>query len=139
MGLSIYGYSLGYAAAQGKTDEKSTAKNFKQRLVDGTSRSIILIIAIAIVASIFLGGKLPSIRFGFNLFSLFWSRIHIFKRFSGPQHEISPEDIDVCFDDVKGCDEAKQELQDIVEFLMNPDKFSALGGKLPKGVLLSGM
>ena len=39
---------------------------------------------------------------------------------------------------MKGCDEAKQELQDIVEFLMNPDKFSALGGKLPKGVLLSG-
>ena len=31
------------------------------------------------------------------------------------------------FDDVKGCDEAKQELQEVVEFLMNPDKFSALG------------
>merc|ERR1712083_183264 len=42
------------------------------------------------------------------------------------------------FDDVKGCDEAKQELRDVVEFLMNPDKFSALGGKLPKGVLLVG-
>lgn len=120
MGLSIYGYSLGYAAGQGKTDEKSTGKNFKQKLVEGTSRSLILIISLALVAAIFLGGKLPSIRF------------------SGPQHEISPEDIDVCFDDVKGCDEAKQELQDIVEFLMNPDKFSALGGKLPKGVLLSG-
>merc|ERR1712223_2239419 len=32
----------------------------------------------------------------------------------------------------------KKELQEIVEFLMNPDKFSKLGGKLPKGVLLSG-
>ena len=42
------------------------------------------------------------------------------------------------FDDVKGCDEAKKELQEIVEFLMNPEKFSKLGGKLPKGVLLSG-
>ena len=139
MGLSIYGYSLGYAAGQGKTDEKSTGKNLKQKLVEGTSRSLILIISIALVAAIFLGGKLPSIRFVFNLFSHFWLHIHIFKRFSAPQHEISPEDIDVCFDDVKGCDEAKQELQDIVEFLMNPDKFSALGGKLPKGVLLSGM
>ena len=58
--------------------------------------------------------------------------------FGGATNEIAPEDIDVRFDDVKGCDEAKQELQDIVEFLMNPDKFSALGGKLPKGVLLSG-
>jgi len=53
-------------------------------------------------------------------------------------NEISPEDIEVTFDDVKGCDEAKQELQDIVEFLMNPDKFSSLGGKLPKGCLLVG-
>merc|ERR1712002_646689 len=53
-------------------------------------------------------------------------------------NEISPEDIDVTFDDVKVCDEAKQELQDIVEFLMNPDKFSSLGVKLPKGCLLVG-
>ncbi len=42
------------------------------------------------------------------------------------------------FSDVHGCDEAKEELQDLVEFLRNPDKFSSLGGKLPKGVLLVG-
>jgi len=35
-------------------------------------------------------------------------------------------------------DEAKQELQDIVEFLRNPDKFTNIGAKLPKGVLLVG-
>lgn len=61
-----------------------------------------------------------------------------FLRVSRGSNEISPEDIDVSFDDVKGCDEAKQELQEVVEFLMNPDKFSALGGKLPKGCLLVG-
>ena len=53
-------------------------------------------------------------------------------------NEIVPEDIQVRFDDVKGCDEAKHELQNIVESLMNPEKISALGGRLPKGVLLSG-
>ena len=42
------------------------------------------------------------------------------------------------FSDVHGCDEAKEELQELVEFLKNPEKFSALGGKLPKGVLLVG-
>lgn len=35
-------------------------------------------------------------------------------------------------------EEAKQELRDVVEFLKNPDKFAAVGGKLPKGVLLVG-
>lgn len=56
----------------------------------------------------------------------------------GNQVEVDPEDIHVTFDDVKGADEAKQELKDVVEFLKNPDKFSTLGGKLPKGVLLVG-
>ncbi|KAH7952543.1 hypothetical protein HPB52_023878 [Rhipicephalus sanguineus] len=53
----------------------------------------------------------------------------------GTTNEVMPEDIDVTFDDVKGVDEAKQELQEIVEFLKNPEKFSSLGGKLPKGML----
>nr|CAD7193917.1 unnamed protein product [Timema douglasi] len=56
----------------------------------------------------------------------------------GNQVEVDPEEIHVCFNDVKGADEAKQELKDVVEFLKNPDKFSTLGGKLPKGVLLVG-
>ncbi len=44
----------------------------------------------------------------------------------------------VTFDDVAGIDEAKDELDEIVEFLRNPQKFSRLGGKIPKGALLVG-
>ena len=44
----------------------------------------------------------------------------------------------VTFDDVAGIDEAKEELQEIVEFLRHPQKFSRLGGQIPKGALLVG-
>jgi len=44
----------------------------------------------------------------------------------------------VTFDDVAGVDEAKEELKEVVEFLKEPDKFIALGARIPKGVLLVG-
>ena len=44
----------------------------------------------------------------------------------------------ITFADVAGCDEAKDELQEIIEFLKDPRKFSRLGGRLPKGALLVG-
>src|SRR5690606_37438096 len=44
----------------------------------------------------------------------------------------------VTFSDVAGCDEAKEELGEIVHFLAEPDKYTLLGGKVPKGVLLVG-
>src|SRR5258708_5709640 len=44
----------------------------------------------------------------------------------------------ITFADVAGCDEAKEELREIIEFLKDPAKFQRLGGKIPKGVLLYG-
>ena len=48
------------------------------------------------------------------------------------------EKSDITFDDVAGVDEAKEELQELVEFLKNPAKFRRLGGRIPRGTLLVG-
>jgi len=51
---------------------------------------------------------------------------------------VESSDQKVTFADVAGIDEAKEELTEIVDFLKNPDKYAKLGGKIPRGVLLSG-
>jgi cell division protease FtsH len=48
------------------------------------------------------------------------------------------KDVKVSFDDVAGVDEAKDELSEVVEYLRRPEKFTRLGGKIPKGILLVG-
>jgi ATP-dependent metalloprotease len=61
------------------------------------------------------------------------------RKVGGPANkEARPELQTQRFSDVHGCDEAKEELRELVEFLRNPDRFNNLGGKLPKGVLLTG-
>ncbi|KAF2165351.1 hypothetical protein M409DRAFT_67211 [Zasmidium cellare ATCC 36951] len=73
------------------------------------------------------------------VFTLLVEATGVLKKVGGAQNaEAKPELQNTRFTDVHGCEEAKEELQELVEFLKAPEKFSTLGGKLPKGVLLVG-
>uniref|UniRef100_A0A8D3BNY5 YME1 like 1 ATPase n=1 Tax=Scophthalmus maximus TaxID=52904 RepID=A0A8D3BNY5_SCOMX len=62
-----------------------------------------------------------------------------FRTTTGLDSAVDPVQMkNVTFEHVKGVEEAKNELQEVVEFLKNPQKFTVLGGKLPKGILLVG-
>jgi cell division protease FtsH len=82
-----------------------------------------------------------------SLLVLFWS--FIFRRMgnlgqnmmsfgSSKARLVADRDTGVTFDDVAGCDEAKYELEEVVNFLRNPDHYKTLGAKIPKGILLVG-
>lgn len=76
---------------------------------------------------------------GIIVLSLFAETTNVFKKVgAGKSAEVRPEQQKTRFSDVHGCEEAKEELQDVVDFLKNPDKYNKLGGRLPKGVLLVG-
>ena len=55
--------------------------------------------------------------------------------FDVPTHHDRVEKVDARFSDVKGCDEAKSELEEVVDYLRNPSKFTDIGASLPKGML----
>ncbi|HEX6323270.1 MAG TPA: ATP-dependent zinc metalloprotease FtsH [Vicinamibacterales bacterium] len=78
---------------------------------------------------------------------LFWT--FIFRRMGGAEGGVmsfakskakiyAEDDVKVTFGDVAGVDEAAEELREIVEFLRNPKKYTSIGGRIPKGVLLVG-
>ena len=56
----------------------------------------------------------------------------------GKQRRVDPETVRVTFEDVAGIDEVEAEINEVVDFLKNPDKYRRLGARAPKGVLLAG-
>jgi cell division protease FtsH len=57
---------------------------------------------------------------------------------SGKQKRVDPETVRVTFEDVAGIDEVEAEINEVVDFLKDPDKYRRLGARAPKGVLLAG-
>src|SRR6476660_5078639 len=89
-----------------------------------------------------LGWVLPLLLL-FGIWSFFFRRMSGAEggvmSFARSKHRVFAEDdVKVSFADVAGVDEAEQELKEIVEFLRNPRKYTTLGGRIPKGVLLVG-
>ena len=72
---------------------------------------------------------------GFTLYRVTTGRIPALE---SKTREADPETSTVTFADVAGIDEAKEEVKEIVDFLREPGRFSAIGGRVPKGVLLIG-
>jgi cell division protease FtsH len=72
---------------------------------------------------------------GFTLYRVTSGRIPALE---SKTREANPEETTVTFADVAGVDEAKEEVKEIVDFLREPDRFAAIGGRIPKGVLLVG-
>ncbi|MFO7824977.1 MAG: ATP-dependent zinc metalloprotease FtsH [Cyclobacterium sp.] len=96
------------------------------------------------------GNWISSFGFLILIFFLFWMMMRRMSGPSGPGGQIfnvgkskaqlfdAENKVKITFDNVAGLDEAKEEVEEIVEFLKTPSKFTKLGGKIPKGALLIG-
>ncbi|UJR10446.1 hypothetical protein I4U23_014650 [Adineta vaga] len=115
-------FAEGYVAAAGEPKPKERPSLFKAIRVVLFYGLLIMIILNVLSA---FGGD--GVRGGFaNAFS------------TASKYEINPEEIKVNFSDVRGAEEAKDELMDIVAYLKDAEKYTKLGARLPKGVLLVG-
>lgn len=109
----------------GFTEGFMRSQAFTQRTQDSLKRTRMILLGLLLVGIVVLY-RTPflSVRF---------------RTTSGLDSAVDPIQMkNVTFKHVKGVEEAKNELQDVVEFLKNPQKFTVLGGKLPKGILLVG-
>jgi cell division protease FtsH len=120
--------------SQVRDNKQFTGEVFYQKENDYFNTFIysILPIALMIIFFVFLSRRMSGGSGGGpgNIFSVGKSRAQLFDKTNG--------EIKVTFKDVAGLDGAKQEVEEIVSFLRNPNKYTELGGKIPKGALLVG-
>jgi len=79
-------------------------------------------------------GVILSCAVGLTMYRLLTGRVPSLEK----ARTIDPHDVTVTFNDVAGVDEAKDEVREIVEFLKEPARFTAIGGRIPRGILLVG-
>jgi cell division protease FtsH len=84
--------------------------------------------------SVLVLGVLLSCAVGLTMYRLLTGRVPSLEK----ARTIDPQDVTVTFNDVAGVDEAKDEVREIVEFLKEPARFAAIGGRIPRGILLVG-
>ena len=86
----------------------------------------ILPLIIFAIAGIILMNRMGAMNSNRQAFDFSKSRAHL------------EDNIKVRFDDVAGCDEEKEEMQEIIEYLKNPKKFSKMGARIPRGIIMVG-
>ncbi len=89
-------------------------------------------------AGVFSNFLVPLLLFGFFIFLLRGAGSGGPMAFGKSRAKLMDRNINITFDDVAGIDESKKELEEIVDFLKNADKYKALGAKIPKGIMLFG-
>ncbi|KAJ9080151.1 i-AAA protease yme1 [Entomophthora muscae] len=86
-----------------------------------------------------VGSGIAYVFLALTFISLVLENTGVSKNTVKPMPEFEPDSqAPISFEDVQGVDEAKMEMVELVEFLKDPSRFNAMGGKLPKGVLLTG-
>lgn len=99
------------------------------RDLTGILLPVIILIAMSFMIMRKMGGGVSGGGSGGGIFNIGKSKAQLFEK--GTK-------VNITFNDVAGLDEAKVEIMEIVDFLKNPKKYTALGGKIPKGALLVG-